>query len=78
MMPIEEATDVKGLPVSPGDRVSVKTYPRGTVRGTVIVSDRVKCIGPDGVERAALMVRTEDGTVYNLPGPKGVRKLIGS
>lgn len=71
----EHATDCKGQVVLPGDYVSFKMYPRGTSRGTVFVSDRVKCVGRDGVERPALMIRSDEGDVFGMPGPRSLRKL---
>jgi len=73
-MSYEHATDCKGQVIHPGDRVSVKRYPRGTVRGVVAISDRATSI-VDGVEAPALVVVADDGTKYNLPGSKSVRLL---
>lgn len=73
-MNYEHATDCKGQVIHPGDRVSIKRYPRGTVRGVVAISDRATSI-LNGVEAPALIVVSDEGTRYNLPGSKSVRKL---
>ena len=65
--------DRDGTPLAPGDRVSFKLYPRGTARGTVVVSDRVRVV-VDGAALPALAIKADDGTVYTLHSG-GVRKL---
>jgi len=72
----EHATDVKGEVILPGDYVSAKRYPRGTIRGHVIVSKRVKVVDPlTGAESWALQIESDNGTIYDLPSSKSVRKL---
>lgn len=66
--------DCNGKSVVPGDFVSIKTYPRGTIRGKVAISERVMEVqGKE--ERMSLVVITKDGTAYSIPGPKSLRKL---
>jgi hypothetical protein len=72
-MRYEEAYDVNGVRLHPGDYVSVETYPRGTIRGFVNISDRALVVVGDAMV-PALVVDTDEGR-YNLPGPKSVRKL---
>jgi hypothetical protein len=55
--------DRRGRPVAPGDMVSVPKYPRGTVRGVLRLSDKKWAVTRDG-EVGALVVETEDGTLY--------------
>lgn len=75
MADYEHTTDCKGNVLHPGDKVSARAYPRGTIRGTVAVSERARVVQPDGTTVPALVVKTDDGTTYSLPGPKSVRKL---
>lgn len=65
----EAATDRRGRPVDLGDRVSVPTYPRGSVRGIVEVSTRERSCPADWTGPAAgcpwaLAVRADSGTLY--------------
>lgn len=71
----EHTTDCKGNVLHPGDKVSARRYPKGTIRGTVAVSERVQVVQPDGTTVPALVIVTDDGVSYSLPGPKSVRKL---
>lgn len=71
----EKACDVKGEQIHPGDRVSIKLHPRGTVRGVVAVSDRAFVVEGDQ-QVPALVVVDDEGNRYGLPSPKGVRKLL--
>jgi hypothetical protein len=57
------AVDRKGVPVKPGDRVSVRKYPRGTVRGELRLSTRAWCV-VGGEEIGQLVVVAEDGSTY--------------
>jgi predicted RNA methylase len=57
-------TDRKGRPVKPGDLVSFRTYPRGTARGRLELSDRAWTELADGTRIGALLIVTEDGTRY--------------
>jgi hypothetical protein len=66
-------TDMNGIPVHPGDYVSFKTYPRGTGRGTVIVSKRVLAVMPDGKQLPSMAIDS-DGTIYAFYSG-GVKKL---
>lgn len=74
--------DRKGQPVQPGDYVSVPTYPRGSVRGVLVVSERAWAVLPDGSEVLALVVQTEDGKQYEatskitkMKPPKPTQKM---
>ena len=65
--------DRRGNPVKAGDYVSVPTYPRGTTRGYLVVSDRVWTVLPDGSKVLALMVKADNGTLYEANSK--IRKL---
>jgi hypothetical protein len=67
--------DRKGRDLHPGDRVRVKTYPRGTVEGVLTISKRVLEVMPDGSTLPALALQTEDGTIYGSLSSKGCLKL---
>lgn len=68
--------DRKGVTLHPGDRVRVKTYPRGTAEGIVVVSLRAMEVLPDGTSAPALSMQTAEGTLYPLY-EKGTLKLRG-
>jgi len=68
------AVDCCGHQLSPGDRVSFKKYPRGTARGTVVISERAFEPQPDGSRLPVLAIRCADDCVYSLHS-RGVRKL---
>lgn len=59
--------DRKGAELHPGMRVSQPMYPKGTMRGTVEVGTRGMEDGPEGM-KYALVVRSDEGTTYNLSG----------
>jgi hypothetical protein len=65
-------TDRAGTPVHPGDKVSFKTYPRGTSRGVVVICKRA-LTQHQGEWLPALCIRS-GGRDYALYS-KGVRKL---
>lgn len=67
------AEDRRGNPVQPGDYVSVPVYPRGTVRGTLEVSDRAWAVLPGGAKVQALVVLADNGTRYEATSK--IRKL---
>lgn len=72
----EVCYDKNGQLVVPGDLVSFGMYPRGTGRGIVEVSPRVWASSPPHEEYVrALVIRTDDGTVYNMPGARKLLKL---
>lgn len=63
-------TDRKGNTLAPGDRVRLysqgrKGYP-GSKQGTIELSRRAMAIGRDGKTYRALVVRTSDGTTYDI------------
>lgn len=60
----EPEVDRKGRPIAPGDYVSVPTYPRGTVRGTLRLSEHRWTVLPGGVQVASLVVETASGARY--------------
>jgi hypothetical protein len=68
------AQDRKGHDLKPGDKVRIKTYPRGTAEGVVVISPRAQERLPDGSWAPALAVDC-DGTTYGMPPPKGVLKI---
>ena len=65
--------DRRGNPVKAGDYVSVPTYPRGTARGTLVVSERSWTVLPDGSKVLSLMVKAANGTLYEATSK--IRKL---
>lgn len=65
--------DRRGNPVKPGDYVSVPVYPRGTMRGTLVVSERSWSVLPDGSKVQSLVVRASNGTDYEATSK--IRKL---
>ena len=72
------AADRRGEPLAPGDYVSFRTYPRGTKKGWVTISQKWMSEWRDEEGQRhtspALAIVTEDGTVYDL-SPKGTTKL---
>lgn len=62
-----------GKPLLPGERVSAKRYPRGTIRGTVAISKRVMAYTSDGGLLPALVLVDDDGETWDLP--YGARRL---
>lgn len=69
-------TDRKGRDLKPGDRVRIKTYPRGTAEGVVAISARGQQRLPDGTWAPALVVDV-GGTTYPLIS-KGTIKLAST
>lgn len=67
------AVDVRGVPVAPGDHVSVPKHPRGTVRGILALSERAWAVLPGGDQVGALVVVTAEGTRYEATSK--IRKL---
>lgn len=68
------AMDKKGRPVKPGDYVSAKRYPRGTIRGVLEISDRAWAVERDGSKIASLVLVDEDGTRYNVSAVTKITK----
>jgi len=66
--------DRKGRAIHPGDRVRIKTYPKGTAEGIVVISSRRMTVGLDGSVLPALSVDVE-GTLYTPMSSKGILKL---
>jgi hypothetical protein len=66
-------TDRAGTALHPGDKVSFKTYPRGTSRGVVVICKRALA-EHKGKWIPALCIRSEGGRDYALVS-KGVRRL---
>lgn len=75
-MPYAPQEDRKGRPLQPGDRVRIKTYPRGSAEGIVAISSRARVVLAGGATAPALVVDV-DGTLYGMPSPKGVLKIGG-
>ena len=73
-MTYSPATDLRGNPLVPGDYVSSPLYPRGTIRGVVVISERVREVQPDGSTLPSLALDV-DGEIYSLSGR--ARKLRG-
>jgi hypothetical protein len=71
---VATATDKSGNALLPGDKVSFKTYPRGTARGEIIISEKTLEVMQDGTLAKSLAIKSESGAIYPLY-TKGVRKL---
>lgn len=66
--------DRKGRQLHPGDRVRVKTYPKGTVEGVLVVSDRTLVV-VKGKTYPALVVKADNGTLYSNYSEKAILKI---
>ena len=66
------ATDRKGNSLAPGDNVSFRLWPKGSARGTVVVSERAFEV-VDGENLPALSILSEN-TRYPIYS-RGVLKL---
>ena len=58
--------DKKGRPIKPGDYVSSKRYPRGTIRGVLEISKRAWAVEPDGSKIASLVLVDDEGRQYSV------------
>lgn len=63
--------DLQGEPLALGDLVSQPLYPKGTMRGTVALSERAFCVACNG--SAWVVLSNEDQRSYSLSGK--VRRL---
>jgi hypothetical protein len=68
------ATDKKGRPIKPGDYVSSRKYPKGTVRGVLEISKRAWAVERDGSKVASLVLVDDDGTRYNVSSVLKIEK----
>jgi hypothetical protein len=67
--------DASGRLIKPGDRVRIKTYPKGVEDGTIEISKRELEVMPDGSKVPALVVRSDDGTFYGSLTSKSIRLI---